>query len=114
MKDRKYSGALQLITYESTCCVTEHPRNPCIPEPAPYRFQEANTLFLDFIGDICFSKEPKPVRYNIELSRPAVRSPATAAFTFPSPRFQPGVKGSASTTCYVSRFFKIPLSQKFL
>jgi len=74
MKDRKYSGALQLITYESTCCVTEHPRNPCIPEPAPYRFQEANTLFLDFIGDICFSKEPKPVRYNIELSRPAASS----------------------------------------
>ena len=56
MKDCKYSGALQLITYESTCCVTEHPRNPRTPKPAPYRFQEANTLFLDFIGTFVFQK----------------------------------------------------------
>ena len=39
-------------------------------------------------------------RLNIELSRPAVRSPAATQFTFPTPHYKPGVPGSASTTCY--------------
>ena len=36
---------------------------------------------------------------NIELSRPAVQSPAATQFTFPIPHYKPAVPGSASTTC---------------
>ena len=41
---------------------------------------------------------------NIELSRPAVRSPAATQFSFPIPRYEPAVPGSASTTCYAYLF----------
>jgi hypothetical protein len=45
-------------------------------------------------------------RHNIELSRPAVRSPAATQFTFPIPRYTPAVPGSASTTCYAQFEFE--------
>jgi hypothetical protein len=43
---------------------------------------------------------------NIELSRPAVRSPVAAQFTFPIPHCKPAVPGSASTTCYAPSTWK--------
>ena len=40
--------------------------------------------------------------HNIELSRPAVRSPVAAQFTFPCPTTSRPSQGRSSTTCYAA------------